>query len=79
MVALPRMAARPRVSWCHTQWVFSAPSQIRPLNSDGSLNLLSCEPPRLIYFKNKFSGEGGSLRHNTGLSCPVAPPSVQRS
>lgn len=30
--------------------------RIRPLNSDGSLNLLGCEPPRLIYFKNKFSG-----------------------
>jgi hypothetical protein len=33
------------------------PTQIRPLNSDGSLNLLGCEPPRLIYFKSKFSGE----------------------
>lgn len=30
--------------------------RIRPLNSDGSLNLLGCEPPRLIYFKNKFAG-----------------------
>ncbi|XP_003799378.1 serine/threonine-protein kinase MRCK beta [Otolemur garnettii] len=30
--------------------------RIRPLNSEGTLNLLSCEPPRLIYFKNKFSG-----------------------
>uniref|UniRef100_A0A8C2UVT7 non-specific serine/threonine protein kinase n=1 Tax=Chinchilla lanigera TaxID=34839 RepID=A0A8C2UVT7_CHILA len=30
--------------------------RIRPLNSDGSLNLLGCEPPRLIYFKSKFSG-----------------------
>ncbi|MEJ1275938.1 hypothetical protein NN561_006837 [Cricetulus griseus] len=30
--------------------------RIRPLNSDGTLNLLGCEPPRLIYFKNKFSG-----------------------
>ena len=39
------------------------PTQIRPLNSEGSLNLLNCEPPRLIYFKSKFSGEpfsGGS-------------------
>ncbi|XP_047591357.1 serine/threonine-protein kinase MRCK beta isoform X3 [Lutra lutra] len=30
--------------------------RIRPLSSDGSLNLLSCEPPRLIYFKSKFAG-----------------------
>ncbi|XP_062947921.1 LOW QUALITY PROTEIN: serine/threonine-protein kinase MRCK beta [Cynocephalus volans] len=30
--------------------------RIRPLNSEGSLNLLGCEPPRLIYFKSKFSG-----------------------
>uniref|UniRef100_A0A8C3KDJ4 Serine/threonine-protein kinase MRCK beta n=1 Tax=Calidris pygmaea TaxID=425635 RepID=A0A8C3KDJ4_9CHAR len=28
--------------------------RIRPLNMDGTLNLLNCEPPRLIYFKNKF-------------------------
>uniref|UniRef100_A0A8C3NFQ2 non-specific serine/threonine protein kinase n=1 Tax=Geospiza parvula TaxID=87175 RepID=A0A8C3NFQ2_GEOPR len=31
--------------------------RIRPLNMDGTLNLLNCEPPRLIYFKNKFSGD----------------------
>uniref|UniRef100_A0A2D4EXK3 Non-specific serine/threonine protein kinase n=2 Tax=Micrurus corallinus TaxID=54390 RepID=A0A2D4EXK3_MICCO len=30
--------------------------KIRPLNVNGTLNLLSCEPSRLIYFKNKFSG-----------------------
>ncbi|XP_074852559.1 serine/threonine-protein kinase MRCK beta isoform X2 [Carettochelys insculpta] len=30
--------------------------RIRPLNMEGTLNLLNCEPPRLIYFKNKFSG-----------------------
>uniref|UniRef100_A0A8B9PRH7 Serine/threonine-protein kinase MRCK beta n=1 Tax=Apteryx owenii TaxID=8824 RepID=A0A8B9PRH7_APTOW len=30
--------------------------RIRPLNMDGTLNLLNCEPPRLIYFKNKFAG-----------------------
>ncbi|KAM9148864.1 serine/threonine-protein kinase MRCK beta isoform 1-T1 [Pangshura tecta] len=29
--------------------------RIRPLNVEGTLNLLNCEPPRLIYFKNKFS------------------------
>lgn len=31
--------------------------QIRPLNTEGTLNLLHCEPPRLIYFQSKFSGE----------------------
>ncbi|XP_025775198.1 serine/threonine-protein kinase MRCK beta [Puma concolor] len=31
-------------------------STIRPLNSEGTLNLLSCEPPRLIYFKSENSG-----------------------
>uniref|UniRef100_A0A2I2YAK7 Serine/threonine-protein kinase MRCK beta n=1 Tax=Gorilla gorilla gorilla TaxID=9595 RepID=A0A2I2YAK7_GORGO len=30
--------------------------KIRPLNSEGTLNLLNCEPPRLIYFKSKFLG-----------------------
>ncbi|XP_058147258.1 serine/threonine-protein kinase MRCK beta isoform X1 [Dasypus novemcinctus] len=30
--------------------------KIRPLNAEGSLNLLSCEPPRLLYFKSKPSG-----------------------
>ncbi|XP_006839603.1 PREDICTED: serine/threonine-protein kinase MRCK beta [Chrysochloris asiatica] len=30
--------------------------RIRPLNPEGSLNFLNCEPPRLIYFKSKFSG-----------------------
>lgn len=34
--------------------------QIRPLNADGTLNLLSCEPPRLIYFKSKFAGEAAA-------------------
>lgn len=33
------------------------PTQIRPLNSEGSLNLLGCDPPRLIYFKSKSSGK----------------------
>lgn len=55
-------------------------TQIRPLNSDGSLNLLGCEPPRLIYFKNKFSGElphrwevgGVAFRRDTGCLCPIS-------
>ncbi|XP_054828882.1 serine/threonine-protein kinase MRCK beta isoform X1 [Eublepharis macularius] len=37
--------------------------RIRPLNVTGTLNLLSCEPSRLIYFKNKFSA-------GTALSVP---------
>ncbi|XP_077179865.1 serine/threonine-protein kinase MRCK beta isoform X4 [Paroedura picta] len=35
--------------------------RIRPLNVTGTLNLLSCEPARLIYFKNKFSGAALSV------------------
>lgn len=35
--------------------------QIRPLNSEGTLNLLNCEPPRLIYFKSKVSGAALSV------------------
>uniref|UniRef100_A0A8C3KC55 Serine/threonine-protein kinase MRCK beta n=1 Tax=Calidris pygmaea TaxID=425635 RepID=A0A8C3KC55_9CHAR len=35
--------------------------RIRPLNMDGTLNLLNCEPPRLIYFKNKFVGAALSV------------------
>ncbi|XP_077907083.1 serine/threonine-protein kinase MRCK beta [Ictidomys tridecemlineatus] len=42
---------------CTMEWVQTIGlRRIRPLNSDGSLNLLGCEPPRLIYFKNKSSG-----------------------
>lgn len=46
----------------------SGSRQIRPLNSEGTLNLLNCEPPRLIYFKSKFSGEPFSQ-----VSQPVSP------
>nr|XP_060611132.1 serine/threonine-protein kinase MRCK beta [Anolis sagrei ordinatus] len=35
--------------------------RIRPLNVTGTLNLLNCELPRLIYFKNKFSGAALSV------------------
>lgn len=31
--------------------------QVRPLNVDGSLNLLGLETVRLIYFRNKMAGE----------------------
>lgn len=42
---------------CTMEWVQTIGlRRIRPLNTEGSLNLLSCEPPRLIYFKSKFSG-----------------------
>ncbi|XP_043929521.1 serine/threonine-protein kinase MRCK beta-like [Protopterus annectens] len=38
------------------EWVQSvALRKIRPLNLEGSLNLLNSEQPRLIYFKNDFS------------------------
>lgn len=31
--------------------------QVRPLNVDGSLNLLGLETVRLIYFRNKMAGK----------------------
>ncbi|KAJ7400083.1 Serine/threonine-protein kinase MRCK beta [Pitangus sulphuratus] len=33
--------------------------RIRPLNMEGTLNLLNWEPTRLIYFKNKFAAGAG--------------------
>nr|XP_014344035.1 PREDICTED: serine/threonine-protein kinase MRCK beta isoform X4 [Latimeria chalumnae] len=43
------------------EWVQTiALRKIRPLNIDGTLNLLNSEPPRLIYFKNSYS-EGKEL------------------
>lgn len=36
---------------------FSASLQVRPLNVDGSLNLLGLETVRLIYFRNKMAGK----------------------
>lgn len=43
------------------EWVQTIPlRKIRPLSSDGTLNQLNSEPPRLIYFKNNFS-DGDSL------------------
>lgn len=33
------------------------PLQVRPLNVDGSLNLLGLETVRLIYFRNKMAGK----------------------
>ncbi|XP_059541781.1 serine/threonine-protein kinase MRCK beta isoform X3 [Myotis daubentonii] len=42
---------------CTMEWVQTIGlRRIRPLNTEGTLNLLNCEPPRLIYFKSKFSG-----------------------
>uniref|UniRef100_G1PUX0 Serine/threonine-protein kinase MRCK beta n=1 Tax=Myotis lucifugus TaxID=59463 RepID=G1PUX0_MYOLU len=41
---------------CTMEWVQTIGlRRIRPLNTEGTLNLLNCEPPRLIYFKSKFS------------------------
>lgn len=34
----------------------SPASQIRPLNVEGSLNLLASEQPRLVYFSNSSTG-----------------------
>ena len=34
--------------------------QVRPLNVDGSLNLLGLETVRLIYFRNKTAGKGSA-------------------
>uniref|UniRef100_A0A3B3RYH2 Serine/threonine-protein kinase MRCK alpha n=1 Tax=Paramormyrops kingsleyae TaxID=1676925 RepID=A0A3B3RYH2_9TELE len=34
-------------------------SQVRPLNMDGSLNVLGLETVRLVYFKNKMAGMSG--------------------
>lgn len=49
--------------------------QIRPLNQEGSLNLLSCEPPRLIYFQNKLTGVHGHRSTHVppppGHLCPL--------
>lgn len=42
---------------CTMEWVQTIGlRRIRPLNTEGTLNLLNCDPPRLIYFKSKFSG-----------------------
>ncbi|MFT7813008.1 serine/threonine-protein kinase MRCK alpha-like isoform X3 [Arapaima gigas] len=43
------------------EWIQSIPlKKVRPLNTDGSLNLLGLETVRLIYFKNKMA-EGDEL------------------
>lgn len=36
--------------------LFTVARQIRPLNVEGSLNLLGSEQPRLIYFSNNAAG-----------------------
>lgn len=36
--------------------LFTVACQIRPLNVEGSLNLLGSEQPRLIYFRNNAAG-----------------------
>lgn len=38
-------------------------SQVRPLNVDGSLNLLGLETVRLIYFRNKMAGKNFPAGH----------------
>lgn len=39
------------------------PLQVRPLNVDGSLNLLGLETVRLIYFRNKMAGKNSQVWH----------------
>lgn len=39
------------------------PLQVRPLNVDGSLNLLGLETVRLIYFRNKMAGKNSQVHH----------------
>ncbi len=41
----------------------SASLQVRPLNADGSLNLLGLETVRLIYFRNKMAGKNSQVCH----------------
>ena len=36
--------------------------QARPLNTDGSLNLLGWETVRLVYFRNKTAGKSVTLQ-----------------
>ncbi|TRY99812.1 hypothetical protein DNTS_014879 [Danionella cerebrum] len=44
-----------------TEWIQTIPlKKVRPLNADGSLNLLGLETVRLIYFRNK-TAEGDEL------------------
>ncbi|XP_036284905.1 serine/threonine-protein kinase MRCK beta isoform X4 [Pipistrellus kuhlii] len=60
---------------CTMEWVQTIGlRRIRPLNTEGTLNLLHCEPPRLIYFKSKFSGEGASFCDRCPLCCPLSCP-----
>ncbi|KAG7454108.1 hypothetical protein JOB18_024226 [Solea senegalensis] len=47
-----------------TEWVQTISlRKIRPLNVEGTLNLLSSEPPRLIYFSNTSSGTNNTPEH----------------
>uniref|UniRef100_H0XFW7 Serine/threonine-protein kinase MRCK alpha n=1 Tax=Otolemur garnettii TaxID=30611 RepID=H0XFW7_OTOGA len=44
------------------EWIQTLPlKKVRPLNNEGSLNLLGLETIRLIYFKNKMAAEGDEL------------------
>ncbi len=40
------------------KYILTGSVQVRPLNMDGSLNLLGLETVRLIYFRNKTAGNG---------------------
>lgn len=63
-LALP--PAPPAGHTCHLDFlsVSLGSPQVRPLNLDGSLNLLGQETVRLIYFRNKMAGESSVLVHH---------------
>lgn len=82
----PALAPPPALAPAPTQPPAPFFPQIRPLNSEGSLNLLNCEPPRLIYFKSKFAGEpsvpgaegrGGKGRPRCGRRATGSPRSCR--
>uniref|UniRef100_A0A4W5P4R4 CDC42 binding protein kinase beta n=1 Tax=Hucho hucho TaxID=62062 RepID=A0A4W5P4R4_9TELE len=58
--AMPLACSTSRFGFVLSEWLgvthVSAP-QLRPLNVEGSLNLLGSEQPRLIYFSNNSTGD----------------------
>lgn len=63
----------PTWRWPPSNHALCSVTQIRPLNVEGTLNLLGCEPPRLIYFKNKSSGWPLSAVQAEGVGGSLVP------
>lgn len=63
----------PTWRWPPSNYALCSVTQIRPLNVEGTLNLLGCEPPRLIYFKNKSSGWPLSAVQAEGVGGSLVP------